>query len=139
MELRKEVQFTDGSDFNAQGVKYQTEWILDKKNGAWSRNLIRRLKSVEVVDDQTVRWHFTEPWASFLDVISNVPGWPISIKALKADQAIRDVDRLKGRAKQLTGQPIPNGSRTESGINPSETSEEWINSPQTSFVSWAIF
>ena len=99
MKLRKGVKFTDGSDFTAHGVKYQTDWILDKKNGAWSRGWLRSLKSVEVVDDHTLRWHFKEPWAAFLDVISNVPGWPISMKALKADVAIQDVKRLEGKLK----------------------------------------
>ncbi len=99
MELRKGVRFTDGTDFNAHNVKYQTDWILDRKNGAWSRNWLRPLKSVEVVNDYTVRWHLKEPWSAFFDVISSVPGWPISMKALKADVAIKNVERLKGKIK----------------------------------------
>ena len=99
MELRKGVKFTDGSDFNAHSVKHQTDWILDKKNGAWSRGWLRPLKSIEVIDDYTVRWHFKEPWASFLALISDVPGWPISMKALKADTAIKEVGKLKSKVR----------------------------------------
>ena len=99
MKLRKGVKFTDGSDFNAHTVKYQIDWIMDRKNGAWSRGWLRPLKSVDAVDDVTLRWHFKEPWAAFLMIVGDVPGWPISMKALKADQAIQDVKRLEGKIK----------------------------------------
>ena len=94
MTLRKGISFHDGSGFNAHGLKYQIDWIKDKKNGAWSRNWIQPLESIEVVDDYTVRWRFNDVWASFFDMFANVPGWLISTKALKADVAIADAKRL---------------------------------------------
>ena len=53
MKLRKGVMFHDGSPFNAQSLKYQMDWIMDKDNAAWTRVWIEPLKSVEVVDDYT--------------------------------------------------------------------------------------
>ncbi|MCP4755339.1 MAG: ABC transporter substrate-binding protein [Proteobacteria bacterium] len=99
MSLRKGVQFTDGSHFNAHSVKYQIDYIKDKKNGAWTRNWIKPVDSIEVVDEYTVRWHLKYPWAGFADIFALPPGWIISTKALKADVAIQEAKKLKNRIK----------------------------------------
>jgi peptide/nickel transport system substrate-binding protein len=96
MKLRRGVQFTDGSDFNAESLKYQMEWIRNPTNGAWSRALLDPLDSIEVLDTYTVKWHFKKPWASFLGTLASVPGYPLSAKALKADVALRE-SRVLGR------------------------------------------
>ncbi|MBI4767677.1 MAG: hypothetical protein HY787_24300 [Deltaproteobacteria bacterium] len=94
MKLRQGVQFHDGSPFNAEGLKYQIDWILDPKNGAWDRAWMEPLASIEVMDNYTVKWHFKKPWAGFLGVMSNVPGYVISAKALKADVALKEMKQL---------------------------------------------
>jgi peptide/nickel transport system substrate-binding protein len=94
MKLRQGVQFHDGSPFNAESVKYQMDWIKDPASGAWTRSWIEPLESVEIVDNYTVKFHFNKPWASFAGVMSNVPGYMISTKALKADVAIRESKKL---------------------------------------------
>jgi peptide/nickel transport system substrate-binding protein len=98
MKLRQGVKFHDGSPFNAEGVKYQMEWIKDKKNGAWTRSWLEPLESVEVIDEYTLKWHFKRPWGSFLGSLASVPGIMISAKALKADRALADVKRMTRRA-----------------------------------------
>ena len=95
MKLRRGVKFHDGSAFNAEGVKYQMEWIGDKKNGAWTRGRLRPLKNVEVVDEYTVRFHFKEPWAAFLATMTLPPAFSISKKALIADSALREKKKLE--------------------------------------------
>jgi peptide/nickel transport system substrate-binding protein len=97
MKLRKGVQFHDGSPFNAESVKYQIEWILDKKNGAWSRSWLDPLKSVEVVDAHTIKWHFHHPWGAFLGTMASVPGYQISMKALKTESALSELKLLNRR------------------------------------------
>jgi peptide/nickel transport system substrate-binding protein len=94
MKLRQGVQFHDGSPFNAESLKYQMEWIMDPQNGAWTRPWVEPLASIEVVDTYTVKWHFKRPWAAFLGIMSNVPGYVLSAKALKADVALRDSKKL---------------------------------------------
>ncbi len=101
MKLRKGVRFHDGSEFNAAGLKYQMEWILDKNNGAWSRTWLEPLEAVEVVDPHTVKWHFKRPWGAFLGTMASVPGYMISPKALKADWALSELQRLKRRMGSL--------------------------------------
>jgi len=94
MKLRQGVQFHDGTPFNAESVKYQMEWIMEPANGAWTRAWIEPLDSVEVLDNYTVKFHFKRPWGSFLGIMANVPGKMISTKALKADVALRESNKL---------------------------------------------
>jgi peptide/nickel transport system substrate-binding protein len=95
MKLRKGVQFHDGSPFNAESVRYQIEWIKDRSNGAWSRGWIEPVKSIEAIDEYTVKWTFTKPWGSFLGIMANVPGYPISKKALEGDTFIMQAEDLE--------------------------------------------
>ncbi len=95
MKLKKGVLFHDGSPFNAQGLKYQMDWIMDKDNAAWTRVWMEPLKSIEVMDEYTVKWHFKRPWGSFLGTMASVPGFVISARALEKDSAITKVKRLE--------------------------------------------
>ena len=104
MKLRKGIKYHDGSDFNAQSIKYLMEYIQDKKNGCWSRAWIEPIKSVEVIDDHTVKWNFKRPWAGFLGMMATVPGYMISQKALEGDVALIESVKLKtklGNAKKV--------------------------------------
>jgi peptide/nickel transport system substrate-binding protein len=94
MKLRQGVQFHDGTIFNAEGLKYQIDWVRDPKNGAWNRSFLEPLASIEVMAPYTVKWHFKRPWATFLAVIGGATGNAISARALKADVALRDSKRL---------------------------------------------
>jgi peptide/nickel transport system substrate-binding protein len=64
-KLRKGVKFHDGTDFNAQAVKYNLDvWL--KTPGP----VLGKLKSVDVVDDHTVRLNFSDFDALFLHEMS---------------------------------------------------------------------
>ncbi|MCP4752797.1 MAG: hypothetical protein GY866_18080 [Proteobacteria bacterium] len=99
MHLRKGVEFHDGSDFDAAAVKYTTDYINDKKNGAWSRAWIEPIKTVEVVDKYTLKWHFKRPWAGFLGMMATVPGYIISRKALEGDVALVETGKIAKKIK----------------------------------------
>ncbi|MGO9017918.1 MAG: ABC transporter substrate-binding protein [Syntrophobacteraceae bacterium] len=100
MKLRQGVLFHDGSPFNAESVKYQMDWIMDRQNGAWTRAWLEPLDSVEVMDTYTLKWHFKRPWPAFIGVMANVPGYMISMKALKADASLRNAKKLVGQVEQ---------------------------------------
>jgi len=95
MKLRKGVQFHDGTEFNAETLKYQMDWVRDKKNRAWTRTWLEPLESVEIMDEYTVKWHFKRPWGAFEGTMASVPGFMISKKALMADSAINELKMLK--------------------------------------------
>jgi len=99
IKFRDGVSFHDGSPLNAAAVKYNFEWILDKKNGCWDRAYISEIKSMDVEDEYTLAIHFKKPFAIFLSQLQMPPGYGISVNALKADIAIRAKEKLEGKIK----------------------------------------
>jgi len=100
MKLKKGINFIDGTPFNAEAVKYQIGWIKDKKNGCWTRSLLDPIKAVEVVDEYTVRFRLNNPWAGFIGVLSDTPGYMISPRALKNEILLGEATKLAGKAKR---------------------------------------
>ena len=49
-KLRKGVKFHDGTDFNAQAAKFNLDLMINSK-----RPVLKTIKSVDVVDDHTIR------------------------------------------------------------------------------------
>ncbi|MGI9356328.1 MAG: ABC transporter substrate-binding protein [Rhizobiaceae bacterium] len=63
MKLRSGVKFHDGSAFGAEDVVYSLKRILDPKSGSPARSAIKMIKSVEAVDEKTVKITLTTPFA----------------------------------------------------------------------------
>jgi ABC-type transport system substrate-binding protein len=101
MKLKRGITFHDGTEFNAETLKYQHEWTKNKMNGAWSRAWILPIKSVTVVDKYTVKFEFKKQWAAFPGVMASVPGYMISAKALKADVALTKLAKLAKKKTNL--------------------------------------
>jgi len=101
LKLRKGIKFHDGSDFNAASYKYQVEWMMDKKNGAWTRAGLAPVKKVEVVDEYTLKWQFNRPWAGFPGTMQFTQGATISALALKKDGALKEIMKLEKSAKRF--------------------------------------
>src|SRR5215472_9251352 len=78
--LRQGLKFHDGSPVTPDDVK----WSYEHYRGAWGDVLHERTQGVEIVDDQTVRFHFTEPFLDFPILLgtSNVSGagWVVPAK-----------------------------------------------------------
>src|SRR5450759_47280 len=65
-KLRTGVKFHNGEAFDANAVKFTLDRILDPKQKATQASRFTALKSVEVVDPQTVRMHTTTPFPVLL-------------------------------------------------------------------------
>ena len=115
MKLKKGIEFTDDSPFNAETVKYQMDWIKDKSNGAWSRAWIAELDSTDVVDEYTVRFNLRNPWAGFAGNMSNVPGYVMSAKALKADRALIMSEKLIKKLKKAQAKAVKAEKKASAG------------------------
>src|SRR5690242_16180703 len=65
IKLRPGVKFHDGTPFNAQAVKENFDRQKDPANKCRCAFYITNINSVEVVDDLTVIYHFSNPAVNF--------------------------------------------------------------------------
>lgn len=66
--LRQGVQFSDGTDFNAEAVKFSFErWIKDPAN---SLNVATAMESLDVLDEYTISMTFNKVYYPFLTELS---------------------------------------------------------------------
>jgi peptide/nickel transport system substrate-binding protein len=71
--LREDVHFQDSTPFNAQAVIANLDRITNPDNGSQkARFMLGPLASYELVDANTVRLTFTQPYAALLDALSQV-------------------------------------------------------------------
>jgi len=93
--LRDDAVFHDGTPFNAQAVKFNFDRIADP--ALKSQKAIFMLgpyESTEIVDDHTVKVHFKEPYAPFLDSASQVylgMASPTAVEKWGADYQLHQV------------------------------------------------
>ncbi|MCE5209596.1 MAG: ABC transporter substrate-binding protein, partial [Chloroflexi bacterium] len=81
--LHQGIKFTDGTDFNAEAVKYNFDQILDPAVASPKLTYLGSLQSVEVVDDYNVKFNFTEPYAPFFVNIAFAAGCIASPTAME--------------------------------------------------------
>lgn len=80
--LRKDITFNDGTPFDAEAVKTSIE--RHKTISGSSRTAeLASVKSVEVVDPQTVQLNLSEPFAPLTSVLADRSGMIMSPKQLK--------------------------------------------------------
>ncbi len=71
--LRRDVQFHDGTGFDAHAVKFNLDRIASPETTSRkARGMLGPYSRAEIVDDYTVKIHFEEPYAPFLDSLSQV-------------------------------------------------------------------
>jgi peptide/nickel transport system substrate-binding protein len=66
--LRKGVKFHDGSELTAEDVAFSMDRLTTIGEG-YAYLFMGRVKQSEVVDDQTIRFHMSEPYGPFLTTI----------------------------------------------------------------------
>jgi peptide/nickel transport system substrate-binding protein len=78
--LKKGIKFHDGTDFNAEAVKWNLEEYMAVKTPG-----VEKLKSIDVVDANTVRINLTEWDSTVISTFTQLPGMMISPTSCKKD------------------------------------------------------
>lgn len=90
LKLRRGVKFHDGSDFNAEIVKWNFDRMRDPALASPRRSEIAPVKDVKVLDSHTIEITLTTPFAPFLSVLTDRAGMMVSkaaVEKLKDDYA----------------------------------------------------
>src|SRR5262245_848973 len=80
IKLRPSVKFHDGEPFNAEAVRFNIERHLNTP-GSFRKSEIGEIKSVDVINDLTVRLNLSEPLVPLLAALTDRAGMMISPKA----------------------------------------------------------
>lgn len=89
--LRKGVKFHDGTDFNAEAVKFNLDRLTNPDNKLSRRALVSMIDHVDVVDDYTVKVTLKEPYGAFASSLAHPGTMMISPAAIK--KYGKDIDR----------------------------------------------
>ena len=76
--LRKGIKFSDGTDFNAQAVKWNLEKVRLSK-----RPYFKNVTSIDIIDDHTIRFNLSQWNAMFLYQLEEMVGFIISPTAFE--------------------------------------------------------
>jgi peptide/nickel transport system substrate-binding protein len=82
IRLRPGVKFHDGEPFNAEAVKFNIERHMSTP-GSFRKSEIGEIKSVDVVNDLTVRFNLSEPLVPLIAALTDRSGMMISPKAAR--------------------------------------------------------
>ncbi len=87
LRLRRGVKFHNGKEMKADDVVWSANHVKNPKNGAFGNNLITDVKSVEKIDEYTVKFTLARPSVIFRSHLSNIRMLPIvPANALKTGQ-----------------------------------------------------
>ena len=94
-KLRKGLTFTDGTAFNAEAVKWSIDRVMALE-GDPSWLVTDFVKSVDVVDANTVRFNLVDTIAYFPSLIATPPYFPLNPNVYPVDKIVRDPSELTG-------------------------------------------
>ena len=80
--LEEKVKFHDGTDFNAEAVKWNFDRMLDSSLGSPRTSELSTIDKVEVVDEYTVKVNLKETFGPFLSILTDRAGMMVSPTAV---------------------------------------------------------
>ena len=73
-KLKEGVKFHNGREMVAEDVKYSFERVLDPEVAAIGKSYYDMIDTIEIVDDYTIKFTLTEPFAPFLTNLTSLYG-----------------------------------------------------------------
>jgi peptide/nickel transport system substrate-binding protein len=83
LHLRQGVKFHDGTDFDAEAVKFNFDRHLDPATKSQRNGELLSVAGTDIVDDRTVRVRLKAPYGAFLVALFDWSGFMVSPTALK--------------------------------------------------------
>ncbi len=84
LHLRQDVTFHDGTAFNAEAVRFSLDRITDPElNSPMAAQITGSVASIDIPDDYTVIITLNEPFAPFLDSLTQISLAPVSPAAVE--------------------------------------------------------
>jgi peptide/nickel transport system substrate-binding protein len=84
-KLREGVKFSDGSEFDANAVKYSIDRVLKMNQPpSWILSQSLNLESVKVIDKHTVEFHLAQPYSAFLATLATMTASIVNPSAVEA-------------------------------------------------------
>lgn len=77
LRLRKGVTFHNGKEMKADDVIWSANHVKDPVNGAFGQKLINNVKSVEKIDDYTIKFTLENPSGVFIPLLSAINMLPV--------------------------------------------------------------
>ena len=105
--LKEGITFQDGTNFNAEAVKFNIERILaPETRSAEMAAQIGPIKYVEIINDFALVLHYERPWVNVLDAFRRVPIWSPSAAS---KWSVQEFDRhLVGAGPFKLSEWVPN-------------------------------
>lgn len=124
IKLKEGIEFSDGTPFNAEAVKYNWDRVKDPANGSASAGFASQIAETQVVDDLTLKLQMTEPNPGFM---SN-----FTVYAL---QWIASPDALAKGTEEFNKNPIGAGpftleSWTPNGVTKLVRNDNYFDAPK---------
>ncbi|HEU5192236.1 MAG TPA: ABC transporter substrate-binding protein [Methylomirabilota bacterium] len=88
LKLRRGVTFHNGEPFNAEGVRFTFQRVLNPEQKSPNRATVSEVERVDVVDDLTVNLVLRAPYAPFLARLIDFPMVPPKYTAEKGNQGL---------------------------------------------------
>jgi glutathione transport system substrate-binding protein len=82
-KLKKGIKFQDGTDFNAEAVKFNFDRVTNPDNKLKRYTLYKNIAKTEALDATTVRFTLKEPFSAFINSLAHPSAVIISPAALQ--------------------------------------------------------
>ncbi|MCB0995293.1 MAG: ABC transporter substrate-binding protein [Acidimicrobiales bacterium] len=83
LTLKPDITFANGDPYDAEAVKFSIERFMDPENRSVNLGFVSKIASIDVVDDLTLEFTLSDPWAGFPWVLADEPGMVVSPRAFE--------------------------------------------------------